>query len=138
MMFFSVFIQALAEVNITFFIELLAALITRPVLITIVLVIFRILVMVVVLFITIIRKRIKKYAKSNKSVEKTGQSAPEGDSANACQSQFKEKAPGVAGAGSSAFREGSWQGATSCFKPTCYDRYLEECSSPPLEDSLVG
>src|SRR5689334_8265460 len=68
-MFFNVFIQALAEVNITFLIEFLAALITVPVIIAIVVVLFRLLVMIIVLLITSIRKLQKKANKHDEVAE---------------------------------------------------------------------
>ena len=128
-MFFNVFIQALAEVNISFLLEFLAALITIPVIIAIVVVLFRLLVMVIVLFITSIRKLQKKHNKHHESAEEDGQSAIEAPT-NASKTRLKKKrASGIVGAGSSGFREGSWQGSTSCFKPTCYDRYEEMAES---------
>jgi hypothetical protein len=128
-MFFNVFIQALAEVNIIFLIEFLAALITVPVIIAIVVVLFRLLVMIIVLLITSIRKLQKKPNTHDEVAEEDGQSAIEAPTSARKARLKKERVPGIVGAGGSRFREGSWQGSASCFMPTCYDRHEEMVES---------
>jgi hypothetical protein len=123
-MFFNTIIALVAEVNIYILLECLAALVTIPMMIAIVVVLFRLLVVVIVLLITGTRKIRKKLNKSHKSVEEASQGAIE-PSANASKARFKKKAPGIVGAGGSGFREGSSQGSTAYFRPTCYDRQEE-------------
>lgn len=136
-MFFNTIIAVFAEVNIYFLLEFLAAVITIPVMIAIVVVLFRLLVMVIVLLITSIRKIRKKLNKSHESAEEASQDATEAP-AKASKAQLKKKAPGIVGAGGSGLHEGFSQGSTGCFKPTCYDRYNEDYSSLPLEADALA
>ena len=138
-MFFTVFMQVLAEAHLSFLLEILAGLLTVPVMIGILVILFRIVVLVIVLPITIIRKVKKNLNKRWEATEEPSLSAAEEVPTHARKNRLNQRVPGVAGAGCDLFRDGSWRGSTVCFKPTCYDRQqLEDCSSFPLEaDSLM-